>query len=530
MRRSVHTGLIAVLALVVCSPAAPGRKLERALDGSHGASETVRVIIQTADPTSIERLVRTLGGQVARRLTSVPAVVAELPGAKLVTLAAHPAVRAVSPDRRLQGAMERTGATIGSKWVNEHLGFDGSGIGVAIIDSGVSAAHDDLATRVVHFADFVDPQSQRRDGYGHGTHVAGIIAGSGQLSDGARRGVAPGAHLVVLKALDSRGDGVISNAIAAMDYAIAHRETFNIRVINLSVAAGVYESYKTDPLTLAAGRAVDAGIVVVTAAGNLGRNSAGRAQYGGITSPGNAPWVLTVGAATHNGTVDRSDDAVASFSSLGPSAIDLVAKPDLVAPGVGIESTADPGSTLFKARPKARLWGLATTPAEPYLSLSGTSMAAPVVAGTVALMMQANPGLTPGAVKAILQTTAEAHPGVNRQAQGAGFLNARAAVELARTFAESPAAAEVLDDLVAMYGPDEGAWTLPCSPSDVSCRYLVADCATGPGCFAQLAGAVAGSVTPSSGTTVWDRTLPAWAGEASVSARTGRSGRAGGGR
>jgi serine protease AprX len=122
---------------------------------------------------------------------------------------------------------------------------------------------------------------------------------------------------------------------------------------------------------------------------------------------------------------------------MGPSAIDQVKKPDLVAPGVGIESLADPGSTLFATKPEARLWGKVPTATQPYLSLSGTSMAAPVAAATVALVLQANPALTPTGVKAILRASAEMHAGFDEAAQGAGFLDARAAVEMARTFAES---------------------------------------------------------------------------------------------
>jgi subtilisin family serine protease len=240
----------------------------------------------------------------------------------------------------------------------------------------------------------------------------------------------------VLKVLDGDGYGYISNVIAALDYAVEHRARFNIRVINLSVAAGVYESYNTDPLTLAAKRAVQAGVVVVTAAGNLGRNQQRAIQYGGITSPGNAPWVLTVGASTHKGTANRSDDTIAPFSSRGPSVIDSAAKPDIVAPGAGIESLTDATSSLFLAHPAARLWGTVDTPTQPYLSLSGTSMSAPVVAGTVALMIQANPALSPNLVKAILQYTAEHKARYNHLTQGAGFLNARGAVQLAKVFAQ----------------------------------------------------------------------------------------------
>jgi serine protease AprX len=397
---------------------------------------TSRVIIETSDVAGTDRLIRSLKGTPGRRLGLLRSQVAVIPNGALETLASRPGVTAVRLDRPVQGTMERTTATIGAKWVRENLGFDGAGVGVAIIDSGVTAWHDDLGSdRVAQFADFVDFQPQPYDDYGHGTHVAGIIASSGYDSNGARRGIAPAANLVVLKVLDGDGFGYISNVIAALDYAVEHRAQYNIRVINLSVAAGVYESYTTDPLTLAAKRAVDSGVVVVTAAGNLGRNAQGQPQYGGITAPGNAPWVLTVGASSHNGTVSRADDSVAPFSSRGPSFIDYSAKPDVVAPGVGIESLADPSSLLFATHPTARLWGTIDTATQPYLSLTGTSMAAPVVAGTVALMIQANPSLTPNLVKAILQYTAEHKSRYNEMTQGAGFLNARGAVQVAKSLA-----------------------------------------------------------------------------------------------
>ena len=434
------TVVIALLAATsipaVAASHAGADKLDAPLRARATSSDgTSRVIIET-DGSAIDSLIRSLKGKPGRRLGLLRGQVADIPNGALEALADRASVRAVSLDRRVTGTMERTGATIGSTWVRENLGLDGAGVGVAIIDSGVTSGHDDLGGgRVVHFADFVDFQPLASDEYGHGTHVAGIIAGSGYDSNGARRGVAPAANLVVLKVLDADGYGYISNVIAALDYAVEHRAQFNIRVINLSVAAGVYESYNTDPLTLAAKRAVRAGVVVVTAAGNLGRNAQRAIQYGGITAPGNAPWVLTVGASSHNGTVNRNDDSMAAFSSRGPSFIDYAAKPDLVAPGVGIESLADATSTLFATHPTARLWGTLDTATQPYLSLSGTSMAAPVVTGTVALMMQANPALTPNLVKAILQYTAEHKSRYDDLTQGAGFLNARGAVQLARSFA-----------------------------------------------------------------------------------------------
>ena len=427
----------------------PNAKLDAPLRARAHAGGTSRVIIETSDVTGTELLIRSVKGKPGRRLGLVRGQVAEVPNAALESLARHTGVNAIRLDRPIRGTMERTSATVGAKWVRENLDLDGSGVGVAIIDSGVSSWHDDLGSdRVVHFADFVDYQPTPYDDYGHGTHVAGIIAGSGYDSNGARRGIAPGANLVVLKVLDGEGFGYISNVIAALDYVVEHRAQFNIRVINLSVAAGVYESYRTDPLTLAAKRAVEAGVVVVTAAGNLGLNAQKQAQYGGITAPGNAPWVLTVGASSHNGTINRADDTMAPFSSRGPSYIDYTAKPDVVAPGVGIESLADASSFLFATHPSARLWGSVDTATQPYLSLTGTSMAAPVVTGTVALMYEANPSLTPNLVKAILQYTAEHKSRYNDLTQGAGFLNARGAVQVAKAFvagASSPTVGSVAD-------------------------------------------------------------------------------------
>jgi serine protease AprX len=437
-----------------------GSKLDRALrQRAREPRGSSRVIIQTAAGMPADALVHAVRGTPGPRLPLAGAQVADVPDAALESLARRPGVRAVSLDRRVHGTLERTAVSTGAAWVRDNLGFDGSGVGVALIDSGVTAWHDDLgSSRVVHFADFVNGLPQSYDDFGHGTHVAGIIAGNGYDSAGARRGIAPGAHLVALKVLDAVGGGYISNVIAALDYAVAIRRTFNIRVINLSVAAGVYESYETDPLTLAAKRAVDAGIAVVTAAGNAGRDGENRARYGGITAPGNAPWVLTVGAAHDMGTADRKDDTVAAFSSRGPTHLDGMAKPDLVAPGVGIESLAEPGSTLYTTRPGARLWGTVPTATPPYLRLSGTSQAAPVVSATVALMLQANPSLTPNAIKAILQYTAEANGRYNHLTQGAGFLNARGAVQLAREWTDAgPAAAfDGISELDSVAASDTG--------------------------------------------------------------------------
>ena len=393
-------------------------------------------------------------GHAGRQLPGSQAQAAEIDNAALAAFATDPQVRWVGPDHDAFATLERTGPAIASTLARQQFRLTGKGVGIAVIDSGITAWHDDLYlagpksaqvdSRVVHFRDFTretNPRvwvsEQAFDEFGHGTHVAGIIAGNGFDSDGKRTGMAPKASLVGLKVLDAEGHGYISDVIAAIDYAIAIRERYNIRIINLSVASGVFESYNTDPLARAAKRAVDAGIVVVAAAGNLGTNDEGEPQWGGITCPGNAPWVLTVGAASHQGTTKRGDDVRAAFSSRGPTWIDFGAKPDLLAFGVGIESLTDPHSTLYSQHPDYLLSGTRQTPYMPYLSMSGTSMAAPVVAGTIALMLEENPDLTPNAVKAILQYTAEVREHESFLSQGAGLVNALGAVRMARFF-EAP--------------------------------------------------------------------------------------------
>jgi serine protease AprX len=405
-----------------------------------GSSRVIVMASKSASLPLIPILIRQWGGTVGRRLGIINGYAANLPNPALKGLAASPFVASIELDRATKATMERTGPTIGSTTVRQAFGYDGTGVGVAVIDSGVTSWHDDLTAagggqRVERFVDFVNARTSPYDDYGHGSHVAGIIAGNGFDSNGARSGIAPNASLVVLKVLDSVGNGRISDVIAALDYAVAHRSELNIRVVNLSVASGVYESYNSDPLALAAKKTVQAGIVVVAAAGNFGRDSSGRFIYGAITAPGNAPWVLTVGASSHMGTIDRSDDTMASFSSHGPTMIDAAAKPDVVAPGVGIESLSDPSSTMYTTMAPYLLEGTVPTTYTPYLSQSGTSMAAPVVAGTVALILQANPQLTPNGVKAILQYTAELKSKYDPLTEGAGFVNAYGAVTLARYLA-----------------------------------------------------------------------------------------------
>ena len=457
MRAGLAAALVCTFAgaTPVIATAGDHPKLDKVLNARALQSGFSKVIVILKPGLSVDTDVKLVGGKLGRSLGLINGKVAELPNGWLKQIADNPAVERIIYDRPTGGEMNRVAVTVGARAVQQTYGYRGAGIGVAVLDSGVTSWHQDLTylgtsslvktlngQRVAAFVDFVNGRLTPYDDNGHGTHVAGIIAGNGYDSLGVRAGIAPDAHLVSLKVLDQQGRGVISNVIAAFEWVITNRVAYNIRVINLSVGAAVTESYKTDPLTLAAKHAVDAGIVVVTAAGNLGKNSLGQTQHGGITAPGNAPWVLTVGASNHEGTVNRVDDTMAGFSSRGPSAVDYEAKPDIVAPGVGTASLSDPLSLMYATKASSLLTGSIWTGYKPYLSLSGTSMSAPVVAGSVALMLQANPKLTPNLVKGILEYTAQVYSGYDALTQGAGFLNTKGAVDLARYFRTATAGQE----------------------------------------------------------------------------------------
>jgi serine protease AprX len=255
-------------------------------------------------------------------------------------LSNDPDVAYVSPDRPITNQMNNAavGVLANYAW---NLGLDGTGVAVAVIDSGIHGV-DDLKdaqghNRIVYNYDALGGGSD--DQYGHGTHVAGIIGGNGKDSlcsncDVTIRGIAPNVQLINFHALGQTGQGTDSSVINAINKAISLKSQYNIRVINLSLGRPVYESYAQDPLCQAVEAAWNAGIVVVVAAGNDGRTNYSTLNgYGTITAPGNDPHVLTVGAMNTKSTPDRSDDVMTTYSSKGPTAIDHIAKPDLVAPG-----------------------------------------------------------------------------------------------------------------------------------------------------------------------------------------------------
>jgi serine protease AprX len=310
-------------------------------------------------------------------------------------------------------------------------GVNGQGIGVAVVDSGI-APHSALGQRVVASVSFVTGDPQVTDAFGHGTHVAGIIAGNPAPANGVTPeyagGIAPRATLVNVRVLGANGTGLTSDVIAGLDWVIANRLLYNIRVINLSLGHPETEGCSTDPLCEAVNQAVQAGIVVVVAAGNAGRTPDGRAVLGGISSPGNSPYAITVGALNTWGTVDRSDDTVATYSSRGPSEYDLGVKPDVAAPGTKIVSLQAAGAFLPAMYPSIHVAGSGNN---AYMYLSGTSMAAPMVSGGVALLLQGSPNLSPAQVKFALQNGATTMPDGGLMGAGAGSVNFWASRQIA---------------------------------------------------------------------------------------------------
>jgi serine protease AprX len=426
--------------------------LERlAIVGSTSHRSTVIVTLEdgTDLPANLQKYSR------FGRLNAVGAQVLDIPDSELPNVAGLPQTVHVHPDAQVHGFDFRTGVTSGSFFVNKNLNFTGAGVTVAVLDSGVAKGHDDISgSKVRFFKDFVNNRPDRYDDYGHGTLVAGILAGSGKDSDGKEMGVAPGVQLVVLKVLDSHGNGTVANVIAALDWLAVNAQALKVRVVNLSFGGRPTELPSKDPLALATKVLVDRGIVVVAAAGNDGEVN-GKKVWGGIPSPADAPWVITVGASSSMGTLSRKDDQMASFSSRGP-AVGRIAKPDIVASGVGIVAPIARDSTLFSTNSSSLVKVVCAALECPasgsvnYMSMSGTSMAAPVVSGSVALMLQANPKLTPNLVKAILEYTAEVHSGYSPLEQGAGFLNTLGAVRLAKFFASG---------LPASQAPFSPAWS-----------------------------------------------------------------------
>lgn len=492
MRLLSRSQLFAVTILLLVAPAFATAKsgennrpdkVDHALREALAAgSSTEHVIIRTKPEAraAIRKALQAHGDRVVAEHASLSAISAEIHAEDIRALAGQDTVLGISIDalvrsdakqtnKRLYARMtkqvSRNFAKTSRQLLRETLGLNsssptGAGVVVAVIDSGI-ARLSDFDGRITAFLNCTLPvctPAAPFDDYGHGTFVAGLIGGSDT-------GVAPGAGLIGLKVLDATGQGRASDVIKALDWVRNNKSIYDIQVVNLSLGHPIFEPAETDPLVIAVQQTVKSGLKVTVAAGNFGVNRLTQAPgYAGITSPGNAPNAITVGALRTFNTMTREDDRVAPYSSRGPTWYDAFLKPDLVAPGDALLSDLAPNNTLgrmFTAHGADDPNGCC------YASLSGTSMATAVASGVVATVLDANvhnsaqwssqrtdhfavsalaasrsrpdlqlSALSTGAVKSILEFTAiPVHDDdgelYDALTQGAGGINAGGAVSVA---------------------------------------------------------------------------------------------------
>ncbi|HEX6024829.1 MAG TPA: S8 family peptidase [Solirubrobacter sp.] len=415
---------------------------------AQAASPRATHIVQLSEGVTLEEgrsAVRAAGGQVADTLPLINGLAVRIESterlrgdARIESVSRNAPIRSQSSrfDPSLLGTAYPASVLAPPAW-NQATG---AGVGVAVIDTGVDGGlvdfkNADGESRVIASVVTNPDATTPNDDLGHGTHVAGIIAGdstrrpAGDPLAGKYVGIAPEANLIAIKASDDEGEGTILDAIYGLQFVVDHKADYNIRVVNLSVRSTEAETYMTDPLDAAVEAAYFSGIVVVAAAGNNG--SAEDATH---YAPANDPFAITVGAADDQGTTARGDDTIASWSSVGYTQ-DGVMKPDLAAPGAQIVSTFSPSAAFGSLCPECVVDG-------EYMRIGGTSMAAPVVAGVAALLLQVHPEWTPDQVKSTLIET-------SRDVAGGGVneVNAAAALAVAQPF--SGADADIIpNDLV----------------------------------------------------------------------------------
>lgn len=486
MKRNLSLNRLGILLLILCAAVALSGRVkaksdqhlalraerdsvkERAIKGARISPDLSEQVGAAPKDEARSRIVLQIKGQVSdslnvflkrsdvhskKELKRFNSKVIEMPSSLVGKLSDFPEVSYISLDREVK-SLGHVSATTGADIVRQQIigngitGLDGTGIGIAVLDSSIYNSHtsflgNDGNNRLVLHRDFTGEGMNTDDPYGHGTHVAALVAGNNRIAAAAYTGIAPNAKLINLRVLNREGVGTVSGLLAALEWIMDNRAAYNIRVVNMSLGTAAVDSYRNDPLCKAVRRLVDAGVVVVAAAGNHGKNDFNQKVYGHIHSPGNEPSAITVGAANTFGTNRRNDDVVATYSSRGPTRsywtdaagtkhYDNLIKPDIVAPGNKLISAEAKHNLLITQNPQLSA-SLTNNDDAKMMYLSGTSMAAPVVAGAAALLLQANPRLTPNMVKTILQYTAQPLAGYNMFEQGAGALNIEGAVRLAKS-------------------------------------------------------------------------------------------------
>ena len=390
------------------------------------AARFVSVIVQGESPAAVEKAVESVGGEIRTMLPIVQGAEVKLPSNKQDLLRHQRGIYNVTPntpvefDAVLDAAKHahqiKAVLNTDDLWAE---GITGRGSTVALIDTGVYN-HPDLAGRVTCGIDLsheAGTEAECADTFGHGTFMAGLIAGNGASSDGKYRGAAPEANIVSVKVAGYDGSADVTHILAAIQWVVAHKDVYGIDVLSLSLGTDTSMDYRLNPMNFAVERAWQAGITVVTSSSNRGD------VPGTVTSPGDDPYVITVGASNHEGTVSVSDDRVPLFSGRGPTASNGLQKPDIVAPGVSTVSLRSPGSHIDNN------YGYTAALSGGYFKGTGTSMSTASVAGIVAQMLQANPSLTPNQVKFRLLGTSRAIVDRDPNVAGRGLVDAYAAAK-----------------------------------------------------------------------------------------------------
>ena len=407
----------ATIAVAALSATVPAPSLSAQAAGQTGLQRVVVRATPGRGPAAATAAVRAVGGRILRQLPIVDGVAASVPTNRLGVLSRSRWITAVTPDAAVQlSTASYDGTALASTYPETAgasgawaAGTAGAGVTVAVLDTGVSPVPD-LAGRVVAGPDFSGEHDSTHDSYGHGTVMAGIVAGDGttsrDLPGGAYVGMAPKAKVLSVKVAGRNGATDVSTVLAALQWITSAAPAYGIRVVNLSWGTSSQQSAVVDPLDYAVERVWRSGVVVVVSAGNTGPVS------GTIAKPGDDPLVITAGAYDDGHDTNLDNDAVTAWSSRGPT-VDGVNKPDLVAPGRTLVSTVDPHSLIAKQHPEALV-------GRGYIMGSGTSQAAAVTSGAVALLLSARPSLSPDQVKAALRSTAVRITDTPRSVQGKG--------------------------------------------------------------------------------------------------------------
>jgi serine protease AprX len=410
----------AAVAVAATAAALAGTSIAGAPAASASPAETV--IVSATGLLSPVAAVLTVGGTILARYHLINAVDATIPAVLEPVLAALPGIT-VTPDVTVsvQSTTESTGPHTPSDAFLQQTGATllaadgdtGQGVTVAVLDTGIDNLPD-FAGRLIGGVDLTGGNSPFQDGYGHGTFVAGLIAGDGASSGGQYSGEAPGANLVSIKVAGADGTTNLGTLITALQWAVDHHGAYGIKVLNMSLGFQPTESTVLNPLDQAVEAVWNSGITVVASAGNAGPFN------GTILSPGDDPLVITAGALDDMAGTSVSADEMTNFSSAGPTSPDGWVKPDLVTSGRSVVSLAAPGSTIYDNYPSARIG------AGNFVG-SGTSFSAAITSGAAALVLADNPGLTPDQVKARLLGNTSPGPVGNPFVDGHGALNAYAA-------------------------------------------------------------------------------------------------------